>query len=327
MGRKSNLARSYRDKYGMDIPTKKLASIMYEENKDTFENSEAARSSLRYIEGKHGITNKQNSLQTHIMDEHRPYNPYKLPEVEERNREPFQIPTGVRKMLVLADIHIPYYHIPSVEKAIQKGLDEKIDCILILGDFLDNHNLSSYEKDPTRRSQEEELSIAKAFLVRLRELFDGIPIYWAKGNHDMRWEHYIRRTAKDLATLKNFQLESVLALHEQNIITIDDKTIIKAGKLTLHHGHYLFGKFGSENPCKALIDKTGTDFMIGHLHRHLEMERVTVSGRKRAYVLGCLSEVGLNVDYNPIVNQYRRGFALVHLEQDGNFEVEMVRCD
>ena len=176
-------------------------------------------------------------------------------------------------------------------------------------------------------SSDLELSIAKAFLVRLRELFDGIPIYWAKGNHDMRWEHYIRRTAKDLATLKNFQLESVLALHEQNIITIDDKTIIKAGKLTLHHGHYLFGKFGSENPCKALIDKTGTDFMIGHLHRHLEMERVTVSGRKRAYVLGCLSEVGLNVDYNPIVNQYRRGFALVHLEKDGNFEVEMVRCD
>jgi predicted phosphodiesterase len=312
--------------YGKDIPSRKLASIILSENPDVFKSLEQARRSVRYIEGKSGSYHRKKIPQEDIMKEHRPMNPYNLPEVEERNREPFQIPTGVKRMLVLADLHIPYYHIPSVEKAIQTGLDKKIDCILLLGDVLDNHNLSSYEKDPTRRSQEEELAICKAFLVRLREIFD-VPIYWAKGNHDVRWESYIRRNAKDLATLKNFQLESVLALHEQNIITIDDKTIIRAGNLTLHHGHYLFGKFGSENPCKALLDKTGTDFMIGHLHRHLEVERVTVSGRKRAYVLGCLSEVGLNVDYNPITNQYRRGFAVVNLESDGNFEVEMIRCD
>ena len=326
MGKKKEIAIEYRNNYGQEMPIRRLASILYDGHPDLFKDEENARNVLRYIEGKAGSYNRKHVKSDCVMQETRPVNPYSLPKVDERNREPFQIPSGVRRMLVLSDLHIPYYHIPSVEKAIDYGKERNIDCILLLGDVLDNHNLSSYEKDPTRRSQEEELSICKAFLVRLKEIFD-VPIYWAKGNHDIRWESYIRKNAKDLATLKNFQLESVLALHEQNIITIDDKTIIKAGKLTLHHGHYLFGKYGSENPCKAILDKTGTDFMIGHLHRHLEFEKVTVSGRKRAYVLGCLSEVGLNVDYNPIVNQYRRGFAIVHLETDGNFEVEMVRCD
>ena len=319
-------AIEYRRIYGMDIPTKTLARIMFKDGKAA--SIEDARYYLRYIEGKSGQRKRKQLKETEFqMKQERPKNPYSLPQVEERNREPFVLPLGCNNILVLSDLHIPYYHVPSVEKAISHGLENKVNCILLLGDVLDNHNLSSFEKDPTRRSQEEELSICKAFFVRLRDIFPNIPIYWAKGNHDVRFELYIRRNARDLATLTNFQLESVLALHDQNIILIDDKTIIKAGKLTLHHGHYLFGRFGSENPGKALVDKTGGDFMIGHLHRHITYEKVMISGRKRAYILGCLSEVGLNVDYNPIVNQYRRGFARIVVEKDGNFDVEMVSCD
>ena len=44
---KTNLAREYRDKFGMKIPTNALAKIMYNENKLTFSNSEDARAYLR----------------------------------------------------------------------------------------------------------------------------------------------------------------------------------------------------------------------------------------------------------------------------------------
>jgi predicted phosphodiesterase len=321
-----DIAQEYRLKFGQDIPTRSLARIMAHDG--VVKSIDEGRDALRYLEGKKGAKDRKSTAKRNMqMQQERPKNPYALPQVEERNREPFVLPLGCNNILVLSDLHIPYYHIPSVEKAITHGLDNNVNCIILLGDVLDNHNLSSFEKDPTRRSQEEEISICKAFLVRLRELFPNIPIYWAKGNHDIRFELYIKRNAKDLATLKNFQLESVLALHEQNIILVDDKTILKAGKLMIHHGHYLFGKWGSENPGKALVDKTGGDFMIGHLHRHITFERLTVSGRKRAFILGCLSEVGLNVDYNPIVNQYRRGFARIIVEKDGNFDVEMISCD
>jgi hypothetical protein len=44
-------ARSYRDKYGIDMQTSKLAKIMYEENNLLFKDKEDARVALRYIEG------------------------------------------------------------------------------------------------------------------------------------------------------------------------------------------------------------------------------------------------------------------------------------
>ena len=50
---KSNICRSYRDKYP-ELPSLKLARIIYQENKLLFKNVESVRSALRYIEGKRG---------------------------------------------------------------------------------------------------------------------------------------------------------------------------------------------------------------------------------------------------------------------------------
>ena len=48
----ANIAREYRNKYGMEMPTLKLARIMYNENKIVFKDLERARDALRGIEGK-----------------------------------------------------------------------------------------------------------------------------------------------------------------------------------------------------------------------------------------------------------------------------------
>ena len=52
--KKVNIAREYREKYGWEMPTLKLARIMFEDNKLLFINIEDARSKLRAIENKHG---------------------------------------------------------------------------------------------------------------------------------------------------------------------------------------------------------------------------------------------------------------------------------
>ena len=49
---KVGVAREYRDKHGMEMPTLKLARIMYNENKLLFNSLDHARSTLRMIEGK-----------------------------------------------------------------------------------------------------------------------------------------------------------------------------------------------------------------------------------------------------------------------------------
>ena len=78
------IAKNYRTKHP-DMPTKKLARIMYSENNLAFKDEEGARSSLRYIEGKHGKGKVYNAIKNSefIKDEPRPYNPYNLPKSDE----------------------------------------------------------------------------------------------------------------------------------------------------------------------------------------------------------------------------------------------------
>lgn len=317
---KSKIAREYRAKYGWDVPTHRLADIIHSEN-PIFTSKENAREALRYIEGKKGDKRRKFGMRPDIKRE---MNPYKLPEFDKRERKPFVLPKQCDNILVLADLHCPYTHTPSLNKAIKYGLDNKINTIILLGDVLDNHQISSYCSDPTRRNQEEEFAICKEMLKRFRSLFPKAHIYWLKGNHDIRWERYIQTRTKEISMMKHFHIEEVLKLHEEEIFVLDDKTIVQAGGLTFHHGHHFFGRVAPVYAAKTLWDKTNLDIMIGHCHTHQTYEKATLNGVKRTYILGCLSEIGLNVDYNPIVNQYRRGFAHVKIEGD-SYYAEMIR--
>ena len=51
---KLSIAKEFRLKYGAEMPTAKLARIMYEECPECFTNIENARTTLRMIEGKLG---------------------------------------------------------------------------------------------------------------------------------------------------------------------------------------------------------------------------------------------------------------------------------
>lgn len=320
MDKKSDIAKAYRKKYGFEIPTHRLAKLMVQEN-PVFKSKEDARDSLRYIEGKRGKESRKYGAKPDLV---RDLNPYKLPEFEERKREIFVLPKVCNNILVLPDLHCPYTHTPSLNKAIKHGLDNDINTILLLGDVLDNHNISSYCPDPTRRNQEEEFLICKEMLRRFRDIFPKATIYWLKGNHDIRWERYIQRFGKDISQINHFRMEEVLKVHEEGIVTIDDKALVQAGNLYFHHGHQFFGRFAPANPAKALWDKVNLDIMIGHCHSHTSYEKVTPVGIRKTFILGCLSEIGMNVDYNPIVNQYRRGFAHVRI-YDGYYEAQMIR--
>ena len=74
---KAQIAREYRKKHGMEMPTKQLARIMYEENKSVFTDLEDARGSLRYIEGKQGKSKKYKTVSSSefFKEDDRPKNP------------------------------------------------------------------------------------------------------------------------------------------------------------------------------------------------------------------------------------------------------------
>ena len=114
---KCDLAREYRAKFP-DMPTLKLARIMYAEHNLLFKDVERAREVLRYIEGKKGNRDRKHAINTPTyMEQSRPFNPYNLPESDEEKYSPFVFPHH-NKVGILSDIHLPYHNLDALTEAI-----------------------------------------------------------------------------------------------------------------------------------------------------------------------------------------------------------------
>jgi predicted phosphodiesterase len=300
----------------------KLIEIIYNDNKLLFPKLESVRSCLRVIEGKSG-TEKRKSIKdkSQFREEPRPYNPYSLPESHEEIRKPFKLPTACNNILVISDLHIPYHNINAITLALDYGKQQKVNTILILGDLIDNHQVSRFEKDLSKRSVKDEFDATKQFLVSLREVFPNASIYWAKGNHCIRWELFLMQKVKEIWNDPYFHLEERLKLNEQRITMIDDKVLIKIGKLTAAHGHHIFkGVFVPVSPARGAFLRTKQSMIVGHLHRASHHPEVTADGEViSCWSLGCLCE--LKPSYSPQVSNSQHGFAHITVEKNGNYKV------
>lgn len=252
---KTNIARKYRDTHGMEMPTLKLARIMYNENKLAFTNLEHARLVLRSIEGKLG--KRKNVKVTHPATE-RPRNPYNLPHSHQNERKPFKLPKHCNNILLISDLHIPYHDINAITTALDYGKQKKVNTIFINGDLIDNAQVSRFEKDMNKRSVKEEFDATKAFLVSLRKAFPKAEIYWLKGNHCVRWEKFLEQKVREIWDDPYFHLEQRLKLNEERVHLLDDTILVKAGKLSITHGHHIFkGIFVPVSPARgAFTSKT-----------------------------------------------------------------------
>ena len=100
---KTAIARKYREEYGLEMPTLKLARIMYGKENLTFKNVEECRTFLRAIEGKAWGSKVKNTLKV----ETRPKNPYNLPESYQEKREPLRLPLTCNNILLISDLTYP----------------------------------------------------------------------------------------------------------------------------------------------------------------------------------------------------------------------------
>ena len=323
MTSKADIARSYRDKYGMKMPSLKLARIMYAENNLTFKDVEDARDKLRYIEGKKG-ENQIDKIKktTYMMPQDRPKNPYNLPESYQEKRTPFKLPTACNNILLISDLHIPYHDIDAITLALNYGVENKINTIFINGDLIDNHQVSRFERDPKKRSVKQEFNATKQFLRSLRATFPDAHIYWLKGNHCIRWEKFLLQKAGEIWDDPYFHLEERLQLNEERVHLLDDKVLVKAGKLSITHGHHVFkGVFAPVSPARGAFLRTKQTVIVGHLHRASHHPEITLDGEViSCWSTGCLCE--LRPDYSPLVSNSQHGFAHILVEKDGNFHVK-----
>ena len=321
---KREIAKGFRLLYP-DMPTLKLARIIYNEHKLTFKDVENARTILRYIEGKQGKA-KLDTLKdkTHFKKEERPKNPYNLPESYEEKRDPFILPKCCNNILLISDLHIPYHNIEAVTVAIEYGIQQNVNTIFINGDLIDNHQVSRFESDPRKRSVKQEFDATKAFLVSLRAAFPTAEIFWLKGNHCIRWEKFLLMKVREIYNDDYFTLEERLRLNEERVKILDDKVLVKAGKLSITHGHHIFkGIFGgaSVHPSRGAFLKAKQSVIVGHLHRVSQHVETDLDGKVICcWSTGSLCE--LRADYNPIVTNSMHGFAHILIDNNGDYTVK-----
>jgi predicted phosphodiesterase len=300
-----DFCREYRKKYGWEMPTLKLARIIYKEHPERFTNLESVRHSLRYIE-------KKTGLKTKSIDKmpDRPKNPYHLPQSEEVVWEPYVL--DAKRVFIMSDIHIPYHSIDALSAAIEFAEKEKPDAILLNGDTIDFFQLSRFSKDPKKRSVAHELETFRKFFHVIKQTFPNTKIHYKLGNHCERYEHFLWMKAGELEGVEEFKFENILRARAEGIEVISDKRIIKLGALNVLHGHEFGGSiFSPVNIARGLFLRGKVSAMQGHNHQtseHTEsnMNREIIT----TYSVGCLCE--LHPAYLPI-NKWNHGFAMVDI--------------
>lgn len=233
----------------------------------------------------------------------------KIPESSAEIREPYLMPTSLKKIGILSDIHFPYHNVLALTTALEKCYTSGVDAILLNGDSMDFYLASKYEKDPRKRDFDYEFDLTRNFLDELKKNFGNI--YYKVGNHEERWMRYLQRKAPEVLGMREFELNIILQLGEKGIHYIDKKRIIKLGGLSVFHGHEINLNLGV-NPARSLFLRTQVSSLCGHLHTPSSHSEKRADG----HIVGTWSTGHLgeeSPDYAAF-NKWQHGFAIVDLD-------------
>ena len=102
----------------------------------------------------------------------------------------------------------------------------------------------------------------------LRRNFPAARFFYMLGNHEERFERYMKVKAPELLDVEQWRLEHLLNFDALRCELIDGKRVAKAGRLNLVHGHE-FGRGGASspvNPARGLYMRSKAYVICGHHH-------------------------------------------------------------
>ncbi|NDC96125.1 hypothetical protein EB118_12760 [bacterium] len=318
---RGDICRNYIKKYPQ-MPIKTLARLMYSENEAQFNDLEHAYGTLRYYTGTYGDSKRKAASDKELF---RPIqkvvNPLDdMPKSYGAGPEFYDLPSSIKEILLLSDIHMPYHDEEALRAAIMKGVTDNVDCVILNGDTLDFHWLSAFDKDPSKPRMREELEHGRWLIKALRETFPTAQIYFKIGNHEARLEKWLRHKAPEWLGTDEFELKMLLHLTEHKVHLIQSNTIVRTGGLYIIHGHEYKGA-GTVNPARNLYLKTKSSAICGHFHRKSEFLTKDIGEQIHgAWTTGCLCE--LNPEYMPKGNDWVHGFARISLKEKNRFTVK-----
>ena len=298
-----------------------IAKAIYNKYPEVWKSVDSARSAIRYMTGNIGEKKKKTAMKAKTLKPRKKGEPTdavkrRFPDGLRHNKNfgPYEV-KGVKRALLLYDVHAPYHDEEALELAVQHGIDSECDCVILVGDFMDFYACSFWEKDPRHRDFAGELTTGREMLKSLRDAFPGKQIIYKLGNHEERYERWMISKAPELLGVEDFQIKKLLRLDELNIRVMDYRAPIKLGKLNIIHGHE-FGKSMTNpvNPSRGLFLKGKSNSICGHYHQSSSHNEKTIEQKIiGSWSSGCLCD--MHPDYAPM-NNWNHGF--IEVEVDGD---------
>lgn len=323
-----DITREYLSKHP-HILTSTLARMLLKNHPEHYSSFDQARSNIRYYRNAAGDANRAKEKPEDFTREQKPIKEWMKHFMLQQEHEDIRdviIPSGIRKTLLLSDIHIPYHDLDAITTALEYGESKGLDSIIINGDLIDFYKASRFTKDPTRRNLIYEIEMTQEFFDMLRGAFPNAQIYYKLGNHEERWELYLKSKAPEIFGDEYYDLETRLGLANWNIHFVKGKQVIKYGKLNIIHGHE-FGQsfFSPVNPARGLFLRAKCPTIAGHNHQTSEHHENNLNGSSMAtWSTGCLCH--MRPEYAPFADtKWNHGAAFLEKDSQGNFHVDNFR--
>jgi len=262
-----------------------LAKRLHKEHPEHFLTVEHARSIVRNLRGENGDKSRKELKDlTHVKDLDKVLAAkFALPEPAVMDRSPYILPKINDKIIVFGDTHFPYQHNKGILQALEYGVKKEANTIIMNGDMVDMYQGSKFTKDGRKPAVEYELDLFYQFLLDLRNTFPKALIVWKFGNHEERWDTYLKNNSPILYMTATNGLEDAIPVNELNVLVVKDKRRIIAGNLNIMHGHEFGGGAGTVNPARTMSLKAKVNVLINHFHRSSSHKETDLNGNVARY--------------------------------------------
>lgn len=220
--------------------------------------------------------------------------------------------SGITNALIISDLHFPFHDKRAIEIALKDGKRNGVDSIIMLGDIVDFHGLSKFDKNPDYSKTENDIDIAVQFFEFLRQKFKGCRLIFLEGNHELRLKMYLWRKAPALAKVPELRLRQLLKLDQFGIEFFDNGVTLKLGGLHLIHGNES-GIRGGINIAQTMLLRSFDSVLFANFHKRQSRDKTSLSGAEYVvHSIACLCN--LRPQWFPN-NDWQNGFARVEVDQ------------
>lgn len=197
----------------------------------------------------------------------------------------------MKKYLIASDIHFPAHSPQYVDILLEAVKD--FDVLILNGDVADLYGASSHPKEWMPYSLEDELEIVRDFLTELREANKDLKIVYLMGNHEDRFDRYLRDNASAIRGL--LYVHSELGLDELNIEHYPYQYEYRIGETNAYVMHSP-PSYSINAANTSLGKKPARTYIYGCTHRPDRFVK-RVCGKDGTYIAEVLIN-GCGADYN-----------------------------